>query len=68
MPRSGFEAAGWMQRICRSCMQSFLFGVKALDPLAIGTSAAVLAATAALAAAIPAWAVQVAQMEVLRDE
>lgn len=49
-------------------MQSFLFGVKALDPLAIGTSAAVLAATAALAAAIPAWAVQVAQMEVLRDE
>jgi putative ABC transport system permease protein len=50
-------------------VQSFLFGVKALDPPAIGASAAVLAATAALAAAIPAWrAVQVDPMEVLREE
>jgi len=50
-------------------VRSFLFGVKALDPLAMGTSAAVLAATAVIAAAIPAWrAVRVDPMEVLRDE
>jgi putative ABC transport system permease protein len=50
-------------------VRSFLFGVTALDPLAIATAAAVLALTAGLSAAIPAWrAARVHPMEVLRVE
>jgi ABC-type antimicrobial peptide transport system permease subunit len=50
-------------------VRSFLFGVGALDPLAISGSAVVLAATAAIAAALPAWrAAHVDPMEVLRTE
>jgi putative ABC transport system permease protein len=50
-------------------VRSFLFGVKALDPVAITMSAAVLSATAVIAAAVPAWrAVRVDPMEVLRIE
>lgn len=50
-------------------LRSFLFGVRDLDPVAITMSAAVLAATAAIAAAVPAWrAVRIDPMEVLRVE
>jgi putative ABC transport system permease protein len=50
-------------------VRSFLFGVTALDPLAIAAAAGVLALTAAVAAAIPAWrAARVHPMEVLRVE
>lgn len=48
-------------------VRSFLFGVKTVDPVSIGTSAAVLALAAGIAAAIPAWrAARVDPMEVLR--
>jgi putative ABC transport system permease protein len=48
-------------------IRSFLFGVKPLDPLALAASAVVLAMTAAIAAALPAWrAARVDPMEVLR--
>jgi ABC-type antimicrobial peptide transport system permease subunit len=48
-------------------VRSFLYGVTALDPLAIAAAAAVL--TAGLAAALPAWrAARVDPMEVLRVE
>ncbi|MFT4113925.1 ADOP family duplicated permease [Silvibacterium sp.] len=50
-------------------VRSFLFGVKPLDPLALAGTAAVLAMTAAVAAALPAWrAARVDPMEVLRVE
>ncbi len=50
-------------------VRSFLYGVTALDPLAIVAAAAVLALTAGLAAALPAWrAARVDPMEVLRVE
>lgn len=59
-------AGAW---VAEHAIRSFLFGVKALDPLALGTSVALLAATAAIAAAVPAWrAAQVDPMEVLRIE
>jgi predicted permease len=55
--------------VAEHAVRSFLFGVKALDPVAITLSAAVLAATAAIAAAIPAWrAGRIDPMEVLRTE
>jgi len=55
--------------IAEHALRSFLFGVKALDPAAVAVSAGVLAATAALAAAEPAWrAVRVDPIEVLRAE
>jgi predicted permease len=48
-------------------IRSFLFGVKPLDPLALAASVAVLAITATMAAAVPAWrAARVDPMEVLR--
>jgi len=50
-------------------VRSFLFGVQALDPLAVGSAAIMLALTAGMAAAIPAWnAARVDPMEVLRIE
>jgi putative ABC transport system permease protein len=52
-----------------NAIRSFLFGVKALDPMAISASAAILATTAVIAAAIPAWrAARVDPREVLRIE
>lgn len=48
-------------------VRSFLFGVKGIDPLAIVASVVVLAMSAAIAAAVPAWrAARVDPMEVLR--
>jgi ABC-type antimicrobial peptide transport system permease subunit len=50
-------------------VRSFLFGVKLLDPPAFVASIAVLAITAAIAAALPAWrAMRIDLMEVLRVE
>lgn len=50
-------------------VRSFLFGVKSIDPLAIVAAVVVLAMSAAIAAAIPAWrAARVHPMEVLRIE
>jgi ABC-type antimicrobial peptide transport system permease subunit len=50
-------------------LRSFLFGVRALDPVAFSMSAAVLAAKAMVAAAVPAWrAVRVHPVEILRVE
>lgn len=55
--------------IAEHALRSFLFGVKALDPTAVAVSTAILAATAALAAAEPVWrAVRVDPIEVLRVE
>jgi putative ABC transport system permease protein len=50
-------------------MESFLFGVKPLDPLTFGSVALLLALTAACAAAVPALrAARVDPIVVLRDE
>ena len=50
-------------------MATLLFGVQPLDPATFGTAAAILAAVALAAAAIPAWrATTVDPAVVLRDE
>ena len=50
-------------------VQSFLFGVKALDPWTLGAAAAMLLLVCAVAAMVPAWrAARVDPMEALRTE
>jgi ABC-type antimicrobial peptide transport system permease subunit len=50
-------------------IQSFLFGVQPIDPLALSVSAAILVLVCAIAAAAPAWrAAQVNPVEALRAE
>lgn len=57
-------AGAWL---AARAVRSFLFGVRTLDPLTIAAVAAVLAFTAAVAAAVPSWrAARVDPMEVLR--
>jgi predicted permease len=50
-------------------IQSFLFGVQPIDPVALSASAAILVLVCAIAAAAPAWrAAQVNPVEALRAE